>query len=278
MTTVQAVVYAIVQGFSSFLPISSDAHRVLLPSLTHWSPPDGPLAGALALGCLLALLIYFRHDWASMISCFLQVILFRKRPMTLDERLPFFILIATLPLGIVTYYLGGWTPRWRPSPMAVAIALAAFGAPLWLADSMSRRSKGMFDWNWVDSSIVGVLQLGTLVTGLGPMTATLTAALFRNYNREAAIKFAFFVMAPVLGAEAFRELHQTNFHAPMPMPAMSWLSFAVALVVTFFVGLLAIGGLMKQIQHKGLGQYVAYRWVVALGCVALLFYRARHGT
>lgn len=277
MTTVQAVVYAIVQGFSSFLPISSDAHQVLLPFLTRWSPPDGPLEGALAMGCLLSLLIYFRHDWASMISCFLQVILFRKRPMTLDERLPFFILIATLPLGIVSYYLGSRPLQWQPSPMAVAIALGAFGAPLWLADSLSRKSKGMFDWNWIDSSIVGVLQVGTLVTGLGPLTATLTAALFRNYNREAAIKFAFFAMAPILGAEAFRHLHQTDFHAAMPMPSLSWLSFGVALVVTFFVGLLAIGGLMKQIQHKGMGQYVAYRWVFALGCVALLFYRGRHG-
>lgn len=277
MTTVQAIIYAIVQGFSSFLPVSSDAHQVLVPFLTHWNPPVGPLSGALALGCLLALLIYFRHDWASMISCFLQVILFRKRPMTLDERLPIFILIATLPLGIISYYFGDRAMQWHLSPMAVAVALAAFGLPLWLADSMSRKNKGMFDWNWVDSSLVGVLQIGTLVTGLGPMTATLTAALLRNYNREAAIKFAFFAMAPVLGAEAFRELHQTNFHAAMPMPSMSWLTFGVALIVTFFVGLLAIGGLMKQIQHKGLGQYVVYRWVFALGCVALFFYRARHG-
>lgn len=276
MTTFQAIIYAVIQGFSGFLPISSDAHRVLVPYFTHWPAPAGPFAGALALGSFLAVLIYFRHDWASIVSCFLQVIIFRKRPMTLDERLPIFIAIATLPLGIACRFFledrflqPGWTP------LAVAAALAGFGVPLWLADSMSRKNKSMFDWNWLDSAIVGILQLGTLVVGFGSMTATLVAALFRNYNREAAAKFAFFTLAPILAVEAFHGLHGIDIHAPSPTLDMTWLSFIVAIIVTLFASLLAIGGLMKQIQHKGFAQYVAYRWVVAIATVALYWYRTR---
>ncbi|MGZ3697932.1 MAG: undecaprenyl-diphosphate phosphatase, partial [Bdellovibrionota bacterium] len=88
MSTFQAIVYGIIHGFTEFLPVSSSAHQSLVPFLLGWQAPNGPLFGAFAIGTFAALMVYFRHDWASMISCFIQVILFRKRPMTLDERLP----------------------------------------------------------------------------------------------------------------------------------------------------------------------------------------------
>ena len=180
MTTFQAIIYAVVHGLSSFFPVSADAHQVLVPFIPQWPEPNGPMLGALALGSLLALLVYFRHDWASMISCLLQVIIFRKRPMTLDERLPLFILIATLPLGIATYFLRGHELPITWTPVTVAAALAAFGIPLWISDSMSRKSKSMFDWNWIDAAIVGMMQIGTLILGLGSVAATLIAGQFRN--------------------------------------------------------------------------------------------------
>src|SRR4051794_11037055 len=82
MTTFQAIVYATLHGISEFLPISSKAHHILIPYLIGWQPPPEQFFGTLAIGSSLALLIYFRHDWASMISCFLQVLIYRKRPMT----------------------------------------------------------------------------------------------------------------------------------------------------------------------------------------------------
>src|SRR4051812_7555339 len=116
MTTFQAILYAIIHGFSDFLPVSATAHHKLVAYLVGWPEPAGPMIGALSLGSLLALLVYFRHDWASMISCFLQVILFRKKPMTLDERLPLFLTLSTLPAVAGWYYFGdsveqmAWTP------------------------------------------------------------------------------------------------------------------------------------------------------------------------
>src|SRR3712207_5657449 len=104
MTTFQAAIYALVFGMTQFLPVSTQAHQVFIPVVLGWQQPEGVFDGALSLGALIALLIYFRHDWASMISCFLQVILFRKRPMTLDERLPLFLGVTALPVCIVGSY------------------------------------------------------------------------------------------------------------------------------------------------------------------------------
>jgi undecaprenyl-diphosphatase len=275
MTTFQAIVYAILRGFTQFLPISWEAHQQLFPFATHWPAAMGAINGALSLGALLALLIYFRHDWASQISCILQVIIFRKRPMTLDERLPLFILIATLPVIIAGPILTEHFSHIEWTPLMIAAALAVFGAILAFSETMSRKNKGMFDWNWLDSLIVGILQLFTIFAGIGSLGATWIAAMFRNYNREAAAKFAFFAMAPLLVVQTVREFQQIDFHAAQPMADTSWLSFGVAIVVTMFTGLLVIGAFLKHIERKNIFQYVVYRWIIAAAMAALYFYRLR---
>src|SRR6188768_4265884 len=105
MTLFQAVVHSVLHGFAEFLPISVSAHHSLLAYVLGWPAPAGAAMGAMGLGASLALLVHFRHDWASMISSFLTVLIYRKKPMTLDERLPIFILVATLPVLGAWYYL-----------------------------------------------------------------------------------------------------------------------------------------------------------------------------
>ncbi|NBU20836.1 undecaprenyl-diphosphate phosphatase [bacterium] len=85
MTTFQAVIYAIIHGVTEFLPLSAQAHDMILSYLIEWPRPELALQTAFSLGSFFALFLYFRHDWASMISCLLQVIIFRRKPMTADE-------------------------------------------------------------------------------------------------------------------------------------------------------------------------------------------------
>lgn len=275
MTTFQAIVYAMIEGVSQFLPISSKAHQILVPYLLGWQAPTGAMLGALSLGSLLALFIYFRHDWASMISCTLQIIIYRRRPMTLDERLPLFVALGAIPSALIAYYFRSkladfeWTPLW------VAGVLAAISVPLWGFEYMSRKIKSMFDWNWIDALIVGMTQSLAVLPGCDLLTGALLGAFFLNYKREPAVKYAYFAMMPFLVSQTINDLEGFTFHAPSPMPDVSWLSFGVAFIISLLVGLLSIGGFMKHIQQKGLGQYVIYRWVLAAGIVLVHWYRNR---
>lgn len=275
MTTFQSIIYAITQGISEFLPISAKAHHILLPYLIGWQAPLGGLTSALALGTLFALFFYFRHDWASMISCFLQVLIYRKRPMTLDERLPLFIGISTLPIIGASYYFHDRIAEVDWSPLLVCGVFAAAGLPIWAFDSWSRKTKGMFDWNGLDAAWIGIIQASALIPGWDPFTAVLVGALSLNYKRETAVKYAYFSIAPMLIVHALSGLREVSFHSASPMPDFSWLSFGVALVVTFFASLLAIGGFIKHVQQKGLGHYVIYRWILAAGVLTVYWIRSR---
>jgi undecaprenyl-diphosphatase len=252
MTTFQAIVYGIIHGFAEFVPISANAHDQLVPFLLGWPAPEGVMIGGLAFGALLSVLIYFRHDWASIISCFLQVIIFRKRPMTLDERLPIFMFLTSAPAGIVWYYFHEQLIQASWSPLIVAGLTAGLAIPLMTSENFSRKNKGMFDWTWLDALILGIAEIAAFVPGCGRMTALLPAALLRNFNRDSAAKYAFFASMPFLVASATFWLRGLDFHAAQPMIDTSWLSFAMAVLVTMLTGLLAIGGFMKHIQSRGM--------------------------
>jgi undecaprenyl-diphosphatase len=273
MTTFQAVIYAFFHGASEFLPISAQAHHILIAFLLGWQPPTGGLLAAFEVGSSVALFVYFRHDWASMISSLLQVIIYRKKPMTLDERIPLFIVVTSLPIVVSSFYFTHPIELMDWSPLRVALVLGATALPLWFMDYWSRKIKGLYDWNWGDAFLVGLAQATALFPGWDRLSALLLGAFLLNYKRETALKYAYFSIFPALVARAVVGLKEVDFHASVPMPELSWLSFFAAMIVACFVSLLVIGGSMKQIQQKGLGQYMLYRCLLAAAVSCFYWFR-----
>src|SRR3990167_8142886 len=63
----QAVVLAVAQGITEFLPISSTAHLALIPWLFHWKDPGLTFDVALHVGTLVAVLLYFYKTWVNLL-------------------------------------------------------------------------------------------------------------------------------------------------------------------------------------------------------------------
>ena len=270
MTTFEGIIYALIHGISEFIPVGAHGHEILASKLLGLGTPGAVGAGGLALGAAIALLIVFRHDWASMISSFLQVLVFRKYPMTLDERMPFFLLLSCVPAAAGMRALESQTSPLVSHPTGAALAIATGALFLWIGESLSRRTKNIYDLNIVDAVLVGVSQLGVLVPGLGPLTATLALLLLRNYRLEAAAKYAFFAAFPMTIVTAVQNLQSIELSAPQADATTSWITLSATVVVTAVFGTLTLGGFMRQIQRKGLGGYVAYRLVAGLALAAWL--------
>ena len=268
MDTFQAVIFGIIHGFTEFLPVSVQAHLLLPSYFLGWPEPSHIFLGALAFAGALSIFIYFINDWASQLSALIQVVIYRKKPMTLDERMPFFIFMAALPSTIGWYYLRepiSTLPALDRWPLILASTVALLGIPLSIGERWSRKNKALPDWNWLDAIIIGFLQILAWIPGCGRTTLSLSGALFRNYSREAAAKFSFFVALPLLGAQAFLGLRELDFHSSIPTEGMTWSALIISTIVAFLCGLLAIGGFMKNVQKKPLGRYMVYRILVGVG-------------
>jgi undecaprenyl-diphosphatase len=155
----QAFVIALVQGVTELFPVSSLGHSVLLPAwiggnwqtlVTQSSQQNSEqsfyLAYIVALHCAtaLALLWYFRVDWARIIRGLLVSLArgVRQRRLTIetaDERLAWMIAIATVPVGLTGVALEHVFRTVFAKPAAAAVFLFVNGLILLAAERLRRR-------------------------------------------------------------------------------------------------------------------------------------------
>src|SRR6201992_2462375 len=111
LTYPEAMVTGLIQGVSELFPISSLGHNVLIPALIggSWArdlnvaAPEAPYLAfivGLHVATAIALLIYFRQDWARIIAGFVSS-LRERRAVTADQKLAWLIIVATIPVGLV---------------------------------------------------------------------------------------------------------------------------------------------------------------------------------
>ena len=136
MDLIQAVVLAIVQGLSEFLPISSSGHLILVPHFFGW--PDQGLAFDVAVhvGTLVAVLVYFRRQLSGLLSGWLDSVFRGKQ--TRDSRLAWQILAATVPVGLAGLAFADFIEANFRNPLFVAGTLTFFGILMVVADRWSR--------------------------------------------------------------------------------------------------------------------------------------------
>src|SRR5215470_1300097 len=123
----QAAVLGILQGLTEFLPVSSSAHLTLTPWLLGWNDPGLAFDVALHMGSLLALLIYYRNDWLSIIN---GAIGGDRR----GRRLLGLLVAASVPGAILGFLFEKQAETVFRSPLLIAGALAVLGLALWIVD------------------------------------------------------------------------------------------------------------------------------------------------
>src|SRR5450631_2426210 len=129
MTTVQAIVMAILQGVTELFPVSSLGHAVVLPRLLHWSvdqkaPDFLPYLVVMHLGTAVALLLYFWRDWWAFAISLLGQSSPRARA---DRRIFLFVVMATIPAVVVGTVLRKLLGDAFGTPLIAAIFLVVNG-------------------------------------------------------------------------------------------------------------------------------------------------------
>src|SRR5262245_20676252 len=255
---VQAIVLALVQGLSEFLPISSSGHLVLVPYFFGW--PDQGLAFDVAVhvGTLFAVIAYFRRDLIAMIVAWLASL--AGRGLTPDARLAWCVILGTIPIGLVGLAFGGAIEEKLRNPVAVATTLSFFGLLMWLADRFGKSVRDVPSIGWRDALLVGGAQALSLMPGTSRSGVTMTMARTLGLTREAAARFSFLLAVPGIAmAGAYEGLKLVTSEGPHP----DWGIIGLAVAVAAVTGYLCIAWLLRVINRIGLGPFAIYRFAVA---------------
>jgi undecaprenyl-diphosphatase len=265
MPLYQAVVLAIVQGLTEFLPVSSTAHLALFPWLLGWNDPGLTFDVALHAGTLIAVLVYFWKMWFEMLRA--AAGLGRANdPTVMENRKLFWLLVvSTIPGAIAGYLFEHAAEDRLRQPLIIGLALVIVGLLMWAGDRMKASEQSLREIGLGDSLLVGVAQAFAVIPGVSRSGITMTAGLFRGMSRETSARFSFLLSTPLIAGAALKkgmEIRKEGLPPDMHMP------FLVGVIVAAVVGYLVIAVLMRFLERGTFKIFVVYR--VALGVIILV--------
>ena len=288
MTTLQAILMGLLQGATELFPVSSLGHAVVLPSLLHWpfdqsSPTFVPFLVLLHLGTATALLILYRHEWVKIVAGFGRAAV-RGRIEGPDERLAMLLALGTIPGGAIGFLLVQPLTRLFASPRLAAAALIVNGGILLGAEVLRRRSEragasreeqeGDFkDLGQISVSavaIVGVAQAVALFPGISRSGITMAGGLVAGLRHTEAVKFAFLLATPIIGAAGVLEV-PTLLQQDPPLGMGRLLVYIIAAAVAGLAAYLSARFLVRYFKSGRLDPYGWY--CAALGAASLLLLR-----
>ena len=275
----QAAITGFVQGITELFPISSLGHAVLVPAWVGGSwksfttDPTSPyltVTIALHLASAIALFIFFRRRWISLIGGGLNVLRGKKSD---NGKVFWMIVLATIPVAILGFLFEHKFQDLFAKPIASALFLTVNGLILIFAERKSRKSKDLAN-NEVhefaekigtkSALAIGFAQSFALFAGISRFGISMSAGLARGLSHSHASDFAFLLALPVILGASVAKLPdlftQANSHLAGPI--------ILGCVISGFATYASVAFLVKWFRTRTLYPFAIY--CIALGLLSVV--------
>lgn len=264
MEIYQALILGVVQGLTELLPISSSAHLTIIPWMFGWTNNSGfneafnGFDVALHFGTLLAIGLYFFKDWLNLIKGgFEQVV---KKKKTTEGRMFWYIVLATIPGGIIGFILDKFLEDALTKPLIIAIALIVMGIILYIADKKAKSNITYEQMTLKQTFLIGLSQALAFIPGVSRSGVTMTTARIMGIERESAAKYSFMLSAPIVLAATVFKVKDFVFSIP----------FFIGIIASFIVGIFVIKFLLNYLKKGSFKAFAIYRVILGAIIIALI--------
>jgi len=250
-----AVILALVQGLTEWLPISSSGHLVIFQQLFSLQASVA-FDVMLHLGTLVAVIVFLKDDILKILKSFL-----RFDFSNYEARLGAYIICGSVPIVVLGLLFKSFFESLFSSLFAVGIVLIVNGVILYLTKFSKPRRK----LNLLDSLFVGIGQAVSIIPGISRSGSTVSAAMFRGVDKETAYKFSFLLsIVAILGASLV-EFGEINF----AQESMGIILFGI--IVSAAVGYFALKTVAKTILTGNFYKFAYYCWLIGIIVLFLSF-------
>lgn len=276
MTIIQAIILGIVQGLTELLPVSSSAHLKLIPWLSGWTNNptfnialDGSFDVALHFGTLIAVSLFFFKDWISLIKGgYNQAV---KKEKSAEGRMFWYIIIATIPAGILSVVLDKVSGKICESVttfdlefLLIGIALFVMGIVLYVVDKNSKAETKYEDISFKQAMLVALSQaIAAAFPGVSRSGITMTTARALKIDRESAAKFSFLLSTPIIAAAVLVDISKF---------ALTEAYFWMGVISSFLVGIIVIKFLLNYLKKGSFKIFAIYRILLSIVVMYTLFF------
>lgn len=263
----KALLLAILEALTEFLPVSSTGHLILFGELLAFPSSNfSKLFNILIqFAAILAVMVHYRKTFLQKLKDF------RK-----EKNFWLSLVLATLPIFVFAFLLDDWLDTYFMNPLSIAIALIV-GALLLLyfeKNVLPRAKTEKIEEVSLGQAIkVGLFQCLALFPGMSRSASTLIGAWHVGLKTPLALDFSFYMAVPALcGASAFSLIKffvkQGNFY----LNATESMALGLAFVLSFVLSLVVIRLFLNFVKQKPLRFFAYYRLILASIILSLLFF------
>lgn len=262
---IKMIIIGLVQGFTEPIPVSSSGHVMIASEILGLGEQGFTFAILTNTASLLAILFVYRKDIIRLATNTIQYLKTKDSRFKSDFRFVCFIIIGTLPAGILGVLLNDYIAE-NVSMTTIAFMLFITGIALWLIRNMKGK-KDESDLTVKDALIVGFGQAVALTPGISRSGATIISAIAVGMKQETALRFSFMLYIPVsLGGLV---LGFTDF-LDEPNKDSLIIPYAAAFFATLCMTYFALKWFMGIMKHGKLVYFTYYCFIV--GTLLLIFF------
>jgi undecaprenyl-diphosphatase len=255
MSFFDALILAIVEGLTEFLPISSTGHMIIASSVLGIAsdPFTKTFTVAIQLGAILSVLVLYWKRFLQSVNFYIK------------------LLVAFIPSAVIGFLLNDYIDQWLERIEVVAIALIIGGIIFLLIDKLFHATEeaGGTDISYPVAFKIGLFQTIAMVPGVSRSAATIIGGLVQKLTKKTAAEFSFFLAVPTMfAATAFKLLK--FYQSGNSFGGNEIALLAVGNAVAFIVAMLAIRSFISYLTAHGFKLFGYYR--ITLGVLLLILY------
>jgi undecaprenyl-diphosphatase len=277
MNSIEAIVIAIVEGLTEFLPVSSTGHMIITQALLgiESTPFVKAFTVIIQFGAILAVVVLYRQRF------------FRLKPVKIRDpeavkgrstwekwgiyvkrfldKFDFYLklLIALVPAGVLGLLLGDQIDSLLENVLVVAVMLVAGGIVMLFVDQWFDKPTPDQTVTWQKALKIGCFQCIAMIPGVSRSFATIVGGMSVKLDRKNAAEFSFFLAVPTMAAAAGYKLYQL-MKDPIGMPMLhdNLSLLLIGNIVAFLVAVIAIRFFIDFITRHGFKAFGYYRIII----------------
>ncbi len=257
MNISQAIVIAIVEGLTEFIPVSSTGHMIITEKLLH--VPDDAFTKvytvAIQLGAIFSVIVLYANKFFD----------FTKWQFYLK------LIVGVIPALLFGFLFSKQIDALLESSLTVAITMLAGGVILYFVDHLFKRPKVLEDSRitYGNAIIIGLWQCIAMIPGVSRSAASIIGGMQQRLSRNVAAEFSFFLAVPtMLAATGYKLLKHYKTEGGFNIEEIKLL--AIGNVVAFIVALLAIKFFISFLKKYGFRIWGIYRIIVGILLLILI--------
>ncbi|HRF76512.1 MAG TPA: undecaprenyl-diphosphate phosphatase [Chitinophagales bacterium] len=258
MTILEAVVLAIVEGITEFLPVSSTGHMIIASSLMGISHDEFTKSFTVAIqfGAILSVVVLYWKRFFKSINFYFK------------------LFVGFIPAAILGFLLGDYIDAMLENVTVVAIALIAGGVVLLFVDRLFGADitgdvSTTDHIGYKNAFVIGVFQCIAMIPGVSRSAATIIGGLTQKLTRKVAAEFSFFLAVPTMFAATGYKLYTLYSDGP-GFTSDDYMPLIIGNVVAFIIAIFAMRSFVNYLTKHGFKIFGYYRIIVGTIILVLL--------